>query len=112
MPYRPNGRSWQGSPNPLHNPKRASYASRLAKARLAKRRNPKRGSTGTIIAVALVLIITLLTVLSATVLAAGGAVGLAIGTLENGLPDVRAFRDLGFAEPTEVYDRTGKTRLA
>jgi penicillin-binding protein 1A len=112
MPYRPNGRSWQGSPNPLHNPKRASYATRLAVARLAKRRNPRRGSAGTIVAVALVLIILLVTVLSATVIAAGGAVGLAIGTLDRDLPDVKAFRDLGFAQPTEVYDRTGKTLLA
>src|SRR5262245_51157103 len=111
MPYRPNGRSWQGSPNPLHNPRRMSYATRLAAARLQKKK-PKRGGPGTIIAVALVLIITLVTLLSATVIAAGGAVGLAIGTLDRDLPDVKAFRDLGFAQPTLVYDRTGKTELA
>ena len=52
MPYRPNGRSWQGSPNPLHNPKRASYATRLAAARLAKRK-PSRGGPSAIIAVSL-----------------------------------------------------------
>ena len=50
--------------------------------------------------------------LSATVIAAGGAVGLAIGTLDRDLPDVKAFRDLGFAQPTLVYDRSGKTLLA
>src|SRR5688572_29896696 len=111
MPYRPNGRSWQGSPNPLRNPKRASYATRLAAARLSKKKSD-HGGPGTILAVVLGVVITLVTVASATVIAAGGAVGVTIATLEQGLPDVRAFRDLGFAQPTEVFDRSGKVRLA
>ena len=109
MPYRPNGRSWQGSTNPLRNPKRASYASRLAAARAAKRK-PKRGGPAAIIALGLVLIVTVVTVASATIIAAGGAIGMTIATLEQGLPDVRAFRDLGFAEPTTMLDRSGQGR--
>jgi membrane peptidoglycan carboxypeptidase len=111
MPYRPNRRSRQRSSNPLHNPRRASFATRVAAARLAKRK-PTRGGPGAAVAVALVLIITLVTVLSATVISAGAAVGMTIATLERGLPNVRAFQDLGFAQPTKIYDRSGKKLLA
>src|SRR5688572_26085201 len=111
MPYRPGGRSWRGSSNPLRDPKRASYAVRLAAAR-ATRRKPRHGVAGAVIAVVLVLIVMVVTVASATLIAAGGAVGVTIATLEQGLPDVRAFRDLGWAQPTTMYDRSGKEVLA
>jgi membrane peptidoglycan carboxypeptidase len=55
------------------------------------------------------------TIGSATLLVAGGAAGAAavtIGSLDRDLPDVRAFRDLGFSQPTRILDRKGKTELA
>jgi membrane peptidoglycan carboxypeptidase len=107
MHHRPDGRS---RPRPA-SPRRASFATRVAVGRLAKRER-KRGGSGAIVAVALVLVLTLVTVLSAAVVSAGAAVVMTISTLERGLPDIRAFRDLGFAQPTRMYDRSGKTLLA
>ena len=62
-----------------------------------------------------VLLVAVLTIGSVAALAGGGlvgAVGVTITTLEQGLPDVRAFRDLGYSQPTRIYDRTGKMELA
>jgi membrane peptidoglycan carboxypeptidase len=60
----------------------------------------------------LVLMVTGITVVSAGAIAVGGVAGVTLATLEEGLPDVRAFQDLDFAEPTIIYDRKGKTELA
>ncbi len=60
----------------------------------------------------LILVVTGVTLASAAAIAAGGAAGVTLATLEQGLPDVRAFRDLGFSQPTILYDRKGKTELA
>jgi membrane peptidoglycan carboxypeptidase len=62
-----------------------------------------------------VLLIVGVTVASASLLVAGGAAGaagLTISSLDQGLPDVTAFRDLGFSQPTRILDRKGKTELA
>ena len=60
----------------------------------------------------LILVISGVTVGSASIIAAGGVAGVTIAALEQDLPDVRAFEDLGFAEPTIIYDRSGKHELA
>jgi penicillin-binding protein 1A len=65
--------------------------------------------------VVLIALVLCVAIASVAVVAAGGVVGtvgVTISTLEEGLPDVRAFRDLGFSQPTRVFDRTGKTELA
>jgi membrane peptidoglycan carboxypeptidase len=110
MPYRPtNGRHL--SPNPYRDQPRGSYAARLAVSRTLKRRSPSRGPN-TFLAVGLVLVVTAVTLASATAIAVGGAAGVTIASLEKGLPDVRAFQDLGFAQPSRIFDRTGKVELA
>ena len=113
MPYRPKRsrarRSGSRSSNVVH--PRGSYAARIA---IARHKARKPGSTGpsALIAVALVAIISFITVASASVIAAGGAAGITIATLDQDLPDVRAFQDLGFSQPSRVYDRKGKVELA
>jgi penicillin-binding protein 1A len=62
------------------------------------------------VVVFLILIVTGVTVASAAAIAAGGAAGVTLATLEQGLPDVRAFRDLDFSQPTVLYDRKGPGR--
>jgi membrane peptidoglycan carboxypeptidase len=59
--------------------------------------------------------VAFVTIGSVAALAVGGiagAVGLAISSLDQDLPDVRAFRDLSFSQPTRILDRTGRTELA
>ena len=46
------------------------------------------------------------------VLTAGGAATALLASLEQGLPDVKTFDKLQFAEPTKVYDRAHKRVLA
>ncbi len=65
-----------------------------------------------LIVLVLVFIVAGASLASAAAIAAGGAAGVTLATLEQGLPDVRAFRDLGFSQPTILYDRKGKTELA
>ena len=63
----------------------------------------------------MVLLIGGVIIASASLLVAGGAagaVGLTITSLDQGLPDVRAFRDLGFSQPTRIFARNGRTELA
>jgi membrane peptidoglycan carboxypeptidase len=64
------------------------------------------------VALFLILMVAGVTVVSAGAIVVGGAAGVTLATLEEGLPDVRAFRDLDFAEATVLYDRKGKTELA
>ena len=61
---------------------------------------------------ALVGVVSVLGIISAGVIATGGAAAVTIATLDQGLPDVREFRDLDFSEPTRITDRTGKVELA
>ena len=62
----------------------------------------------------MVLLLAGVTIASAVVLAAAGATGavVTITSLDQGLPDVRAFRDLVFSQPTRIFDRNGETELA
>lgn len=63
-------------------------------------------------AVFLILIVSGVGVASAGVIAAAGAAGVTIATLDQGLPDVREFQDIDFWQPTRVFDRSGKVELA
>jgi len=91
-------------------PHRAPYAVRLAAARGLKSRRTAPGR-GPLVVVALLAAVI---VLSAAGLVAAAATGafVTVATLDQGLPDVRAFTDLGFSEPTRIFDRKGKTELA
>jgi membrane peptidoglycan carboxypeptidase len=79
-------------------------------ARGLKRKESPSGR-GLLIAVLLVIAVG---VGSAAGLAAAatGAAFVTVATLEDGLPDVRAFTDLAFSQPTRILDRNGKTELA
>ncbi len=63
----------------------------------------------------LVLTLFLLIVVGVTgtaLITIGGATAGLIASLEQGLPDVKAFDSLTFPQPTKVYDRSGKHLLA
>jgi membrane peptidoglycan carboxypeptidase len=60
----------------------------------------------------LVLIVSGVTVASAAAIGGVGAAAVTIATLDEGLPDVNAFRDLDFNEETVMTYRDGKTELA
>ena len=60
----------------------------------------------------LILMVSGVTVASAAAIAVGGAAGVTVATLNQGLPDVKAFQDLDYWEPTTLYDRKGKAVLA
>ncbi|MFV2062787.1 MAG: transglycosylase domain-containing protein, partial [Chloroflexota bacterium] len=81
---------------------------------MSRRKARKSGSAGpnALVALFLVFVVTGVTIASAGVIAAGGAAMTTIAALDEGLPDVRAFRDLGFSEPTRIMDRKGKQELA
>ena len=112
MPYRPPKRSTaSGSRNGNGNHHRPSYAARLAISRPRARRPAEKGA-GAILAVALVLVVSVLGVVSVGAIAGGGAAAVTIASLEQGLPDVREFQDLDFSEPTRIMDRRGKVELA
>lgn len=109
MPYRPEKGRRSSSGNGNH--RRGSYAARIAIARSLK---PKRASQGSSALIAVLLIGVVIIASASLVGAVGavGAVGVTVATLEQGLPDVRAFRDLEFSQPTRIFDRKGKTELA
>jgi membrane peptidoglycan carboxypeptidase len=78
---------------------------------VTSRRPDSRG--GSIIASLLVTAVMVITVVTgAAVVGVGGAAGLTLTELERGLPPVETFDELGFAQPTVIYDRQGKTELA
>ena len=113
MPYRPKrgrvSRNGNGNGNGTHH--RGSYAARLAVARSLKQKRASSGPSALLV-VLLVTLIAGVTIASASVIAAGGVAGVTIASLDQGLPDVRAFQDLGFSQPTRIFDRKGKTELA
>jgi penicillin-binding protein 1A len=78
---------------------------------MSRRPAASRGPSA-VLAVFLVLVVLVVTVASAGAIAAGGAAGVTIATLDQGLPDVKAFRDIDFWQPTRILDRTGKIELA
>jgi membrane peptidoglycan carboxypeptidase len=113
MPYRPkrSRAPRDGNGNGTAVRPGGSYAARVAIAR-HKARRPRSKGPSAIIAVGLVLILTVVTIASATAIAAGGAAGITIASLDQDLPNVRAFQDLGFSQPTRIMDRKGRTELA
>ena len=112
MPYRPPKHTTPtGSRTGNGKHHRPSYAARLAFARSTARKPASRGPSA-LLAVALVGVVSVLGIVSAGVIATGGAAAVTIATLDQGLPDVREFRDLDFSEPTRIMDRTGKVELA
>ena len=60
----------------------------------------------------LIMLVSGVTLAGGVAIAAGGAAGVTIATLNQGLPDVKAFQDLDYWEPTTIYDRKGKAILA
>jgi penicillin-binding protein 1A len=113
MPYRPKRRrvSPSGRGNGTGGHRRGSTATRVALSR-RKARKPGSGGPSALLALALVFVVLGGTIASAGVIAAGSAAGVTIASLDEGLPDVRAFRDLDFSEPTKIVDRSGKNTLA
>jgi membrane peptidoglycan carboxypeptidase len=111
MPYRPRGAPASATGNGTH--RRPSYAARLAIARGHKRRRAvPHGSAGAGV-LAVILLLGVVAITSAAGLVTVGAAGaVTITALDQGLPDVRAFRDLRFSQPTRILDRDGKTELA
>ncbi len=113
MPYRPQKRSTPtGARNGNGTHHRPSYGVRLAISRARARKPADKGGGGAILAVALVLVVSVLGVVSLGAILTGGAAAVTIATLEQDLPDVQEFRDLDFSEPTRIMDRTGKVELA
>jgi penicillin-binding protein 1A len=110
MPYRPQKRNTPaGRPNGNGNGTRhrPSYAARLAVSRARARKPAAHGSGGTLLAVALILVVSVLGVVSVGAIAGGGAAAVTIASLEHGLPDVQEFRDLDFSQPSTIWDRNG-----
>ncbi len=113
MPYRPQkrraSRPGNGTGNGTHH--RGSYAARLAIARSTAR---KKGPSGpnAVIVVFLILLVSGVTLASAAAITAGGAAAVTIATLDQGLPDVKAFRDIDFSEESVMTTRNGKVDLA
>ena len=63
----------------------------------------------------LVLTLFLLVVVGVTgaaIITVGGATAGLIASLDRDLPDVKQFENLTYPQPTDVFDRTGKKRLA
>ncbi len=108
MPYRPQKRravrTTNGTGNGTYH--RGSYAARLAIARSTARKKASSGPNAVIVLL-LVLLVSGATVVSAAAITAGGAAAVTIATLDEGLPDVQAFRDIDYAEETVMYDRRG-----
>ena len=113
MPYRPQQRPTTpargGNGNGNHH--QGSYAARLAISRSLARKPASRGPSA-LLAIVLIGILIVTATASASVIAAGGAVGVAVAVLSQDLPDVREFQDIGFSQPSTIYDRSGKVELA
>lgn len=88
-----------------------SPGARIAIARVTRRSRQRRrgGVVGMVLALFLMVTVG---VTGAALITVGGATASLIASLEQGLPDVKAFESLTFPQPTKVYDRTGKHLLA
>ena len=89
-----------------------STASRIAIARATSRKAAGGNAGGAVALIALLLVVLLVAMLATSVFAVGGATVSTLAQLEDGLPDVQQFEQLTFAQPTVIYDRTGKVELA
>jgi membrane peptidoglycan carboxypeptidase len=84
---------------------------RIALARVRAKPRPK-SHAGLFASIALLTLLALAGAGVASVVA-GGAAGIALlDSMGNDLPDVSRFEDLDFAQPSNVYDRTGTVLLA
>src|SRR5450432_869549 len=81
-----------------------SNASRIAIARATSRR-PKSGSAIGWIAASIALVLVVVT--GTSIVGAGVGVDLTLQGMKAGLPDVKTFEDLQYAQSTKVFDRTG-----
>jgi membrane peptidoglycan carboxypeptidase len=89
-----------------------STASRIAIGRATSRKPKSGGPGGAIGLVGLLVVVLLISMLATSVLAVGSATATTLAQLQDGLPPVEQFEQLSFAQPTVIYDRTGKTELA
>jgi membrane peptidoglycan carboxypeptidase len=96
-------------PNGSHH--RRSYAARLAASRSTTRHAAARGG-GVLASLLVSLVLVIVVVTGVGVVGVGGAAGIALAELERDLPAVETFDELGFAQPTTIWDRDGKTMLA
>jgi penicillin-binding protein 1A len=109
MPYRPRRRRVPTGGNGAQ--RKGSPAARVALSRHNARKRKPSGPSA-LLALVLVIAVAGVSLVSVGVIAAGGAAGVTIATLNQGLPDVKAFSDLDYWEPTTIYDRKGKQILA
>ncbi len=112
-PATPVRRAGPGAPltGPGGSGKQRSAATKIAIARVARRSRTKRH--GGILGLLLVMMLLAIVVVTGTaVLTAGSAATALLASLEQGLPDVKTFDQLTFAQPTKVYDRGHQHVLA
>ncbi len=79
--------------------------------RTLKRKRASSGPSALLIAL-LVTVVLAATIPIVSGIVAGGAAGVVIASLDQGLPDIRSFADLGFSQPTRILDSKGKIELA
>jgi peptidoglycan glycosyltransferase len=88
-----------------------SPGARIAIARVTRRSRARR--RGGVLGLVTTLFLLVVVVFTGTVVITAGSAGAAlIASLEQDLPDVKAFESLTFPQPTKVYDRSGKHLLA
>src|SRR3954465_10135441 len=107
MAYRPQRRGAASQRGSLR--RRRSTAASIAIARATSRKKPSGGVAGLI---AGILVLVVLGVTATSVIGAGVGVAVTLDQMEQDLPDVTEFETLKFAQPSRLYDRTGKVLLA
>ena len=86
-----------------------SSAARIAIARATGRRQKSGSALGWIVGL---MAGTLVVIIATSVLGAGVGVAVTLQDMKVGLPDVSTFEALQYAQPTKIFDRTGKVQLA
>jgi membrane peptidoglycan carboxypeptidase len=108
MAYRPPRRA--AVPRGSGVRRQPSRARSIAIARATTRRTKTGGSPLALIAG--IVVFAIVAVTATSMAAAGVGVQTTLASMEDGLPDVNQFESLKFAQPTKIYDRTGKVQLA
>jgi membrane peptidoglycan carboxypeptidase len=108
MAYRPPRRA--AVPRGSGVRRQPSRARSIAIARASTRRGKSGGSPLALISG--ILVFAIVAVTATSIAAAGVGVQSTLASMEDGLPDVNQFESLKFAQPTKVFDRTGKIQLA
>ncbi|HEY0444163.1 MAG TPA: transglycosylase domain-containing protein, partial [Candidatus Limnocylindrales bacterium] len=88
------------------------HGSVLARRHPVQRRARRRASGSRVLTVLLTLSLAAIVVIGGTVGVFGVAAIAAVGALSTDLPDPATLEQLTFAQPTVIYDRTGKVQLA